>query len=81
MLQNYCIKHFSSARGESGGINEAFSDMAGEAAEFFLRGKNDWMIGYDIKKGAGQALRDMNDPVKDQLSIDHLSDYRHGKIA
>ena len=32
------------------------SDMAGEAAEFYMRGKNDFLIGYDIKKGSG-ALR------------------------
>src|SRR3546814_7592087 len=30
---------------QPGGINEAFSDMAGEAAEFFFKGENDFLIG------------------------------------
>eukprot|EP00486_Rosalina_sp_Unknown_P000328 CAMPEP_0201567256 /NCGR_PEP_ID=MMETSP0190_2-20130828/7675_1 /ASSEMBLY_ACC=CAM_ASM_000263 /TAXON_ID=37353 /ORGANISM="Rosalina sp." /LENGTH=565 /DNA_ID=CAMNT_0047987025 /DNA_START=254 /DNA_END=1951 /DNA_ORIENTATION=+ len=37
---------------QSGGINEAYSDLAGEAAEAYARGEgnNDWLIGYDITK-------------------------------
>lgn len=31
--------------GQSGGINEAFSDMAGEAAENYMKGSNDWLVG------------------------------------
>ena len=61
-------------RGQSGGINEAFSDMAGEATEFYLRGKNDFKVGADIFKGTG-ALRDMADPTSDGRSIDHASQY------
>src|SRR3546814_6207648 len=30
---------------QPGGINEAFSDMAGKAAEFFFKGENDFLIG------------------------------------
>ena len=56
-----------------GGMNEAFSDMAGEAAEYFVRGSNDWKVGYDIFKGSG-ALRYMNNPPLDGASIDHASD-------
>lgn len=55
--------------GESGGMNEAFSDMAGEAAENFMNGSNDWMVGEQIIKGNG-ALRYMDDPTKDGRSID-----------
>ncbi|ABL99408.1 Neutral metalloproteinase [Shewanella amazonensis] len=62
---------------QSGGMNEAFSDMAGEAAEFFMRGSNDWMVGHDIFKGNG-ALRYMDDPTKDGRSIGHASDYTSG---
>ncbi|WP_462159731.1 M4 family metallopeptidase [Pseudoalteromonas sp. GB56] len=62
---------------QSGGINEAFSDMAGEAAEFYMRGSNDWLVGYDIFKGNG-ALRYMDDPTKDGRSIGHASDYTSG---
>jgi len=58
----------------SGGMNEAFSDMAGEAAEFFMNGTNDWMVGEQIFKGNG-ALRYMQDPTQDGSSIGHASDY------
>ncbi|ODB41978.1 peptidase [Pseudoalteromonas sp. BMB] len=61
-------------RYKSGGLNEAFSDMAGEAAEFFMKGSNDWLVGQDIFKGSG-ALRYMNDPTQDGRSIDHQSNY------
>jgi PKD repeat protein len=63
--------------GKPGGINEAFSDMAGEAAELYFRGSNDFMIGYDIRKGSG-ALRYMDDPPKDGKSIDSANDYYSG---
>ncbi|MFT4923928.1 MAG: vibriolysin [Phenylobacterium sp.] len=58
----------------SGGMNEAFSDMAGEAAEFFMNGTNDWMVGEQIFKGTG-ALRYMNNPPQDGSSIDHASNF------
>jgi len=64
-------------REQSGGMNEAFSDMAGEASENFMRGSNDWKVGYDIFKGNG-ALRYMDDPTKDGQSIGHASDYYDG---
>ena len=59
---------------QSGGINEAFSDMAGEAAEYFMKGSNDWLVGADIFKSTG-ALRYMDDPTKDGRSIGHASNY------
>ncbi len=63
--------------GQSGGMNEAYSDMAGEAAEFFMRGSNDWLVGADIFKGNG-ALRYMNNPPQDGSSIDHASQFTSG---
>ena len=63
--------------GQSGGMNEAFSDMAGEAAEFYMRGSNDWKVGAEIFKGSG-ALRYMNDPTLDGSSIGHASNYTSG---
>ncbi|ODA35968.1 M4 family metallopeptidase, partial [Veronia pacifica] len=63
--------------GMSGGMNEAFSDMSGEAAEFFLRNQNDWLVGADIFKGEG-ALRYFEDPTRDGRSIGHASDYYDG---
>jgi Zn-dependent metalloprotease len=64
--------------GQSGGINEAYSDMAGESAEYYSRGSNDFMCGYDIFKAAGQALRYLYDPPLDGISIDHVDDYYSG---
>jgi vibriolysin len=62
---------------QSGGINEAYSDIAGEAAEYFMRGSNDFKVGYDITKGTG-ALRYMNNPTLDGKSIDHASKFIYG---
>jgi Zn-dependent metalloprotease len=64
--------------GQSGGINEAFSDMAGEAAEFFYKNKNDWMVGFEIFKAADKALRYMDNPPKDGKSIGSAKDYKTG---
>ncbi len=64
-------------RNQSGGINEAFSDMAGEAAEYFMTGSNDWLVGAQIFKGSG-ALRYFADPTQDGRSIGHASDYTSG---
>ncbi|MBB1088434.1 M4 family metallopeptidase [Lysobacter sp. SG-8] len=63
--------------GQSGGINEAFSDMAGEAAERFMTGSNDFLVGAQIFKGSG-ALRYMDDPTRDGRSIGHASNYTNG---
>ena len=60
--------------GMPGGMNEAFSDMAGEAAEFYMKGKNDWLVGADIFKGSG-ALRYMDNPEKDGKSIGHAQKF------
>jgi vibriolysin len=60
--------------GQSGGMNEAFSDMAGEAAEYFDRGHNDWLVGAEIIKN-GTALRWMCTPTLDGGSIDNAADY------
>ena len=64
-------------RNMSGGINEAFSDIAGEAAEYYLRGNVDWIVGSDIFKSEG-GLRYFDQPSKDGRSIDHASDYYDG---
>ncbi|GEM75076.1 M4 family metallopeptidase [Vibrio sagamiensis] len=62
---------------QSGGMNEAFSDIAGEAAEYYMKGSNDWMVGHDIFKEEG-ALRYMDDPSRDGSSINHAQDYYEG---
>ncbi|WP_052729041.1 M4 family metallopeptidase [Chromobacterium vaccinii] len=63
--------------GQSGGINEAFSDMAGEAAEYYMKGKNDFLVGAEIFKKTG-ALRYFADPTKDGQSIGNAKDYYDG---
>ncbi|MEN3030571.1 M4 family metallopeptidase [Chromobacterium amazonense] len=63
--------------GQSGGINEAFSDMAGEAAEYYMKGKNDFLVGAEIFKKSG-ALRYFADPTKDGRSIGNAKDYYDG---
>lgn len=50
---------------QSGGINEAFSDMAAQAAEFYASGKNSWKIGSEIAKQNNWALRYLDQPSKD----------------
>ncbi|MFI2809864.1 pre-peptidase C-terminal domain-containing protein [Microbulbifer sp. M83] len=62
---------------QSGGINEAFSDMAGEAAEYYMRGSNDWLVGQEIFKSSG-ALRYFEDPTRDGNSIGNAADYYSG---
>ncbi|MES2048006.1 MAG: M4 family metallopeptidase [Pseudomonadota bacterium] len=60
--------------GMSGGMNEAFSDMAGEAAENYMKGTNDFQVGAEIFKAAG-ALRYMYNPPLDGGSIDNASKF------
>ncbi|NQD35848.1 hemagglutinin [Permianibacter sp. IMCC34836] len=62
---------------QSGGINEAFSDIAGEAAEFYMRGTNDFLVGEQIFKSSG-ALRYMANPPQDGASIGNAADYYEG---
>ncbi|NIN33615.1 MAG: PKD domain-containing protein, partial [Gammaproteobacteria bacterium] len=64
--------------GQSGGINESFSDQAGEGAKYYMRGTNDFMCGYDIYKDPDKALRYLYDPPLDGKSIDHVNDYYEG---
>ncbi|URL59372.1 M4 family metallopeptidase [Luteibacter flocculans] len=67
--------------GQSGGMNEAYSDIAGEAAEYFDRGTNDFLVGADIVKtsaGIGNALRYMCNPTQDGGSIDNAANYYNG---
>lgn len=63
--------------GESGGIDESFSDMGGAAAENYFRGSYNWKVGNEVFKGS-QVLRHMDDPPLDGSSIDHIDDYTTG---
>jgi len=73
---------------QSGGMNEAFSDMAAQGAEVYAygSGKNSWQIGPEIFKAPDEALRYMDKPSKDcggktpgsWCSIDDTSEYYDG---
>ncbi len=63
--------------GQSGGINEAYSDIAGEAAEYYMKGSNDFLVGAEALKGTG-ALRYMANPPQDGHSIGHASNFTSG---
>jgi pseudolysin/vibriolysin len=59
---------------ECGGMNEAFSDMGGEATEYYFKGSNDFLVGEEIfKGGSGEALRYMCHPSQDGYSIENAS--------
>ena len=64
-------------KSESGGMNESFSDMAAQAAEFYSNKHNTWVIGAEImKKNSGySALRYMDQPSRDGYSIDRADQY------
>ncbi|MEV4924887.1 M4 family metallopeptidase [Streptomyces roseoverticillatus] len=63
--------------GESGGLNEATSDIFGTAAEFYANNstdKGDYLIGEQINiNGDGTPLRYMDKPSKDGGSKDYWS--------
>lgn len=59
--------------GQSGGLNESFSDIAGKVAEFYYKPAGNFDLGADVFKAEGKALRYMCDPKKDGRSIDHAS--------
>ena len=52
--------------GESGCLNEGFSDAMGETAKAYIYGKNDWCIGGDCTtiESKVRCLRDMTVPAK-----------------
>ena len=64
-------------QGQAGGINEAFSDMAAQAAEYYVYGKATWYIGADVLKNKG-ALRWFDHPSRDGASIERAIDYQIG---
>jgi zinc metalloprotease ZmpA len=62
--------------GESGGLNEATSDIFGTCVEFYANNTNDpgdYFIGEKIVLTGNHWLRNMADPRADGNSIDHFS--------
>lgn len=68
--------------GESGGLNEAASDIFGNMIERYFKGAsaNNWKVGEEIYTPGtpGDALRYMDNPHADGQSIDHYSEYYPG---
>ncbi|HRC56164.1 MAG TPA: M4 family metallopeptidase, partial [Kofleriaceae bacterium] len=65
--------------GQSGGVNESFSDISGEVAEAYLdQAAPDMLVGADIYKAANGALRYMCNPTQDGRSIDNLANFTTG---
>ncbi len=59
--------------GESGGINEANSDIFGTMVEFYANNPNDapdYLIGEKLRKDGSKPLRWMDKPSKDGRSVD-----------
>jgi len=66
-------------RGQSGGMNESFSDIAGAIAEFFIDGANaNFDVGEAVFRSATGALRYMCDPKADGRSIDNAAQFTSG---
>jgi pseudolysin len=70
--------------GQAGGLNEAFSDMAAQAVEFYATQHNTWKIGAEVIRAPNSALRYLDEPTKDceaghlpgvDCSISNLKDY------
>jgi Zn-dependent metalloprotease len=63
-------------QGESGALNESFSDIFGTAVEFFALGKDkgDWLNGEDVNIGLG-AIRSLKDPKVFSCPDTYLGEY------
>ena len=63
--------------GQSGGMNESFSDIAGTTAKFYYDAKSaDFNLGGDIFVKANTYIRYMCKPSMDGMSIDNASQYK-----
>jgi len=63
-------------QGESGALNESFSDIFGTAIEFYAEGRitNDWLMGEDIYTGQG-SIRSMLNPKSHFDPNTYLGEY------
>lgn len=69
---------------ESGALNEAMSDIFGNATEAYVRGvsSNTWKVGEDIYTPgtSGDAMRYMNNPTQDGSSRDYYPERYTGSL-
>ncbi|KAF0215570.1 MAG: M4 family peptidase, partial [bacterium] len=68
--------------GESGGLNEAMSDILGTGVEWYAAQQGgrewNWKVGEDAftpSNGNNDALRYMDDPTRDNYSVDNYRNY------
>ncbi|HVD41476.1 MAG TPA: M4 family metallopeptidase [Solirubrobacterales bacterium] len=65
--------------GQSGALNEGFSDIMGESVEWFKKGSADWIMGAALPGGAIRSLKEPNEYiVLGQPSPKHLSEWYTG---
>lgn len=63
--------------GESGALNESFSDIFGEVIEHQIYGDNDWIIGAGVPLQPNKnGLRSMADPTSSLMTIQQPSAYQ-----
>lgn len=60
--------------GQPGGIDESFSDLAGESAESFEKGSNDWEAGGGITKDPIRKLCKQSEDGKSVIYAENFSD-------
>jgi vibriolysin len=65
---------------QPGAISEAYADLVGEAAEYYLRGQNDWIFGREVMKN-NDGLRRLDTPAADhvlKMTVDGEIDINSG---
>lgn len=60
-------------------INESFSDMAGEAADFYANSTRKFVFGEEVRK-SGVPIRYLHNPKLAPGSIDHASEFTEPKM-
>lgn len=69
---------------ESGALDEHFADVYGAALERYLEGSaaDHWNLGEDVYTPGvpGDAIRSMDDPTSDGVSVDHYDDRYTGTL-
>jgi Zn-dependent metalloprotease len=71
--------HIVSMDSQSGGIVESFSDITGQAVQYYVRGENNWMVAHENQKSTDPkaALRYLDNPPRDGASIDNWKNYNN----
>ncbi|AQS38651.1 Zinc metalloprotease (elastase) [Shewanella psychrophila] len=71
--QNSGLEYYN----QSGGMNESFSDIAAAALGYYMHGTFNWKMGEHVMKYSG-AMRYLDSPAKDGMSIESASQYYDG---